>query len=347
MERKLATIRKIDSIEPIDGADRIVLANIGGWKVVTAKDNNFKPNDLCVYFEIDSWIPTKISPYLSKDKTPRIYNGVSGERLNTIKLRGQISQGLIIPINQLNELNELEIIEGLDLTEILGILKWERVMPAHLAGFCEGNFPNYIQKTDQERCQNLKRELIEARDNGSVFEVTVKLDGSSMTIYNNYGKPGVCSRNLELKLEQTGNTFVDVAVDTKLLTNYSIPNYAFQGELIGPGIQDNVEGLIKPEFRVFDIYDIDNQNYLNSKDRLKAIFDYKENYEIDLKHVPIEYETWSIPKEWSDEEIIPNLLKLAEGKNSANNEREGLVFKRNDGKFSFKAISNKFLFNEK
>ena len=100
--RKLASIRKIDAIDPIPGADAIECASVGGWKVVVKK-GEFHPGDLAAYFEIDSWIPTAVAPFLSKGKEPRVYNGVQGERLRTIKLRGQISQGLLLPLDKFVE----------------------------------------------------------------------------------------------------------------------------------------------------------------------------------------------------------------------------------------------------
>ena len=93
-ERKLASIRRIADIQPIEGADAIVVATIDGWKLVVKKDE-FKVGDLALYIEIDSWVPHRLAPFLSKGQEPREYNGVKGERLRTIKLRGQVSQGLL------------------------------------------------------------------------------------------------------------------------------------------------------------------------------------------------------------------------------------------------------------
>jgi RNA ligase (TIGR02306 family) len=95
--RKLATIRRIADIQPIEGADAIEVATVDGWKVVIKK-NEFKVGDLAVYLEIDSWIPHELAPFLSKGQEPREYNGVKGERLRTIKLRGTTSQGLLLKI---------------------------------------------------------------------------------------------------------------------------------------------------------------------------------------------------------------------------------------------------------
>ena len=95
--RKLATIRRIDALTPIDGADAIECATVGGWKVVVKK-GEYTVGDLAVYCEIDSWIPTELAAFLSKGKEPREFEGIKGERLRTVKLRGQLSQGLLLPL---------------------------------------------------------------------------------------------------------------------------------------------------------------------------------------------------------------------------------------------------------
>jgi RNA ligase (TIGR02306 family) len=104
--RKLATIDKISAIRPHPNADAIELATVRGWQVVVKK-SEFKEGDLCVYCEIDSWIPAEIAPFLSKGKEPRLYKGIKGERLRTIKLRNEFSQGLILPISVLEKFGKL------------------------------------------------------------------------------------------------------------------------------------------------------------------------------------------------------------------------------------------------
>lgn len=126
-DRKLATIRKIAAIEPIEGADAIEVAVVDGWKVVVKK-GEFQVGSLAVYLEIDSWVPTELAPFLSKGKEPREYEGIKGERLRTVKLRGQLSQGLLLPLQTVYELPSTTNCDvlGDDVTEALGILKWER-----------------------------------------------------------------------------------------------------------------------------------------------------------------------------------------------------------------------------
>lgn len=104
MERKMATIRKIDDIQPIEGADLIHAVKIGGWTVVAQKSMGYKVGDLVVYCEIDSFIPTEVAPFLTQaGHFPKEYNGIKGERLRTKKLKGVISQGLLLPLDVLYE----------------------------------------------------------------------------------------------------------------------------------------------------------------------------------------------------------------------------------------------------
>lgn len=326
--RKLATIRRIDDIKPIEGADAIECAILGGWTVVIKK-GEYSIGQLAIYIEIDSWVPTELAPFLSKGKEPREYNGIKGERLRTVKLRGQVSQGLLLPTAGQTPLTG----EGDNLTEFLGIQKWEP--PAEFrSADAKGLFPAFIPKTDQERVQNLKKEIEVIFTEQQKFEITEKLDGSSITAYYKDGEVGVCSRNLELKVSQD-NTFWKAANDSGLVKALIAlgRNLAVQGELIGPGIQQNRYKLNKHEIYCFDIFDIDKQQYLNVVDREFITLC------LNIKNVPvINYRTLSSPD-------VMQLLLEAEGKSKLEptTEREGLVYKNMETDFSFKAISNKWL----
>jgi RNA ligase (TIGR02306 family) len=338
--RKMATIRRINAIDPIAGADAIEVATVDGWKVVIKK-GEFKVGDRAVYCEIDCWIPTKLAPFLSKGKEPREYMGVKGERLRTVKLRGQLSQGLLLNLDDvLSFTNSFK--DGDDVSEVLNIGKWEMQVPAQLAGQVKGNFPTAIPKTDQERVQNLIEEINLAVILGHQFEVTEKLEGSSMTVYLIDGEFGVCSRNLDLK-ETEGNAFWSTARKDRIeekLRNNGINNIAIQGELVGPGVQGNIYKLIKPEFRVFDVYDIENGCYLNPDIRRKLIKD------LDLLHVPVLLVDKDLGVGSIDE-----ILQWAEGLSVMGDitgpQREGLVFKQTNGGMTFKAVSNSYLIGEK
>ena len=338
--RKLATIRKIDALRPIPDADAIECAVVGGWTAVVKK-GEFTAGDLAVYCEIDSWIPHALAPFLSKGKEPRVFDGIAGERLRTMKLRGQLSQGLLLPFAIMKPFfDDILFTEGVDVSELLGIVKYEVPIPAQLAGEVKGMFPGWIQKTDQERVQNLKEELDYWLREQHVWEITEKLDGSSMTVYLRDEEFGVCSRNLELKPSETNSLWkVAVRNDLELKLRRANRNLALQGELIGEGIQGNPYKMKGREFFLFDIYDIDASKYLTPAERNAFVEEH------DIKHVPVlafGAELWDTLGINS----IDNILKFAEGKSVMGMigcEREGLVFKSKSMQCSFKAISNKFL----
>lgn len=335
--RKMATLRVIDAIGPIDGADAIEVATVGGWKVVVKK-GEFAVGDRAVYCEIDSWIPTELASFLSKGKEPREFEGVKGERLRTVKLRGQLSQGLLLNLDDvLSGTNSFQ--DGDDVSEVLNIRKWEMPMNAQLAGLVKGTFPSQIPKTDQERVQNLKNEIASAE--GMMFEVTEKLEGSSMTCYLIDGEFGVCSRNMDLKRDEN-NAFWATAiredVEAKMRDTGPDAQFAIQGELIGPGIQNNIYKLSRTEFYVFDVYNIQSGEYLTPVFR-RALIE-----RMGLNHVPLINPNYPIVAS------IDGLLEAAEGASVLSPkriEREGIVFKQVDGGMTFKAISNKYLLGEK
>lgn len=341
--RKLATIRTIDEIRPIEGADAIECAVVGGWTVVVKK-GEYKPGGLAVYCEIDSWIPHELAPFLSKGQDPREYNGVKGERLRTVKLRGTLSQGLLLPIPTGDHFDNgrlaFEVAAGNvkggdDVTEILGIQKWEAPIPAQLAGQVRGNFPTEVPKTDQERVQNLKKEIAQYVQDGDVWEITEKLDGSSCTYYLDLENEfHVCSRNLDLKFDEN-NSFWKVAVSNDVSTRMrglDLHGFALQGELVGEGIQKNRYGLKGQQFFLFDVYDVKQGCFLPPMERRSL------SEELNINHVPVTVEEFVL------EQTVDELLQMAEARSElANTEREGIVFKHSGGQLSFKAISNKFL----
>lgn len=330
--RKLASVRKILDIKNIPNADNIQAYKIDGWWVV-GKKGEFNVGDNVVYFEIDSWIPTELAPFLSKGKEPREYKGIKGERLNTIKLKGQISQGLIMP-------NTTNADIGTDLTEELGITKWEPILNDNGNIKPKGTFPSFIPKTDEERVQNLVNILPTYREKYKNWNITEKLDGTSMTVYHNEGIVGICSRNLELKIEES-NKYTDTVSELNLIEKLLElnANIAIQGELIGPSIQANKYKLSKPEYRVYKIWSINTQSYLS--------WNWVEEL-CELLNLP------TVDKLGFDYNFldldIDGMLLAAEGKSLLNSsiEREGIVVQSiDDPNVSFKVISNRFLLGEK
>jgi RNA ligase (TIGR02306 family) len=338
MERKLASIKKINNIQPIEGADMIELAVVDGWKVVVAKNVGHKIGDMVIYCEIDSFLPIKEEfEFLRKSSYRKLVDGTEGFRLKTIKLRGQISQGLILPISVV-EYTNVGFEVGMDVTNLLGVTKYEPPIPAELSGKVKGLFPSFLRKTDEERVQNLTKEYEEYKSLGRKFYVTEKLDGSSATFYYKDGVFGVCSRNLEL-LETEDNTFWKVARELDLenkMKDFGV-NISLQGELIGEGIQGNPYKIKGQTVKFFNLFDIDLQVYhsLAHLDRALGI--------MGLKMVPIVDEFFKLP------ETIETLLKYADNKSILNPkfDREGIVIRNLDRTISFKVISNKFLLNEK
>ena len=542
MTRKLASIQEILEIRAIPGADAIQHYRINDWWVVD-KINQYKVGDIVVYCEIDSFIKTgEYTAFLSKGKEPKQYKGISGERLRTIKLRGALSQGLILPTAIIpDRVFTVEHI-GEDVTDVLGIVKWELELPAQLAGQVNGTFPSYIPKTDQERCiasgtliqtdhglmtiddivnnhlsvnvlsynhdtheleykpvvgwsrvdfhakqwvkletkstslictsdhevfdatrhyyddagdfsvgfsgvvqydgenvweteviaveylqddyfssklfditvqdnhnffannilvhncQNLKAQIFQTEDTWTLvqndvaentiqrliaagkfrynadnvlerfteaqaqpnahYEVTMKMDGSSITNWFDPSKlePCVASRNYELKVndDNQGNAFVRMHIDSGL--NQVLPiifertgiAYAVQGELMGAGIQGNREMLKFNQLFVFDVFNITEQRYLTPAERksfMEVLYEFPQiNTDIVL-HAPIMHYDVTLAKLGLND--VQDLLNFAEGKSLVNPVREGVVFKRMDGKFSFKAISNTYLIQTK
>jgi RNA ligase (TIGR02306 family) len=237
---------------------------------------------------------------------------------------------------------------GHDLTNQLAIQKWEPPIPAQLQGMMKGNFPYFIPKTDQERCQNLRKDIFETHKD-ETYEVTTKLDGSSMTVYVNDGEVGVCSRNIDLK-ETEGNSFWKATHDQNILyalravSDDNGEDYAIQGELIGEGIQGNPEKLKGQRFYLFDIYSITVGRYLNPQERY-SILDKLNMNGADIEHVPFVNTVCNVTDQFS---TIDELLEFAEGPSlNPQTKREGLVFKSWESDFTFKAIANSYLLKHK
>ena len=348
MERKLSTIRKIKEIVPIEGADAIELALVDGWQVVVAKNVGHKIGDKIVYCEIDSFLPIREEFEFLRKSSFKKMGDQEGFRLKTIKLRNTLSQGLIlpysvIPIAQFSSAYDLP--EGMDVSEMLGIVKYEPPVPAQLAGKVKGSFPSFLRKTDEERIQNLEKEYTEwGVSSKHQFYATEKLDGSSFTCYLKDGVFGVCSRNLDL-LETEDNTFWQVARSLDLENKLKSlgKNICFQGEMIGSGIQGNHYKMKEQTVFFYNIYLINEMEYMGFYDFRQTLMD------LELLSVPVLSLPFQFPADKDGQFSVSVLLKEAEGKSILNSEveREGLVIRSMDRTISFKAISNKFLLGER
>lgn len=343
--RELATIQMIENLLPIDGADKIEVAQIEGWHVVVHK-GEFKIGDLCVYCEIDSILPERPEFEFLRDRKFRI---------KTIRLKGQISQGIAFPLSILDgksfssdtrDIKKYDWHVGQDVTELVGVTKYEPEIPACLSGLAKGTFPSFIPKTDEIRVQNIQSVLTKYK--GTTCYITEKLDGSSVTFFVKDGEFGVCSRNLELK-EDDKNSFWQAAreldIETKL-KKIGI-NIAIQGELVGEGIQGNKLKLKGKSVYFYNAFIIDEYRYLNFMD---FFFLFTEQLELPL--VPILHINF---------ELIDNIDELVHSatQRSMFNEnvwREGIVIRAmeeikcpemfqhtHQTRLSFKVINPEFL----
>ena len=372
MLRKLVSIRRVHSIEPIEGADFIERLVIEGWNVISKK-GEFQKGDLAVYFEIDSFIPDEPRYEFLKDK--KTLNGVEGYRLRTKKLRGVISQGLALPLSLFPEIKNP--IEHDEVTDLLGVVKYEKIIPSNKGDKQPkvSNWPWFIPKTDQERIQNLMEYFDNYKEMS--FEETLKLDGSSMTVYKmskdlNWfqkklnslvvflGMPylkfkdyhfGVCSRNIEL-IEDTQfkKVFINNGIESefdsmnywKVAYKYNLEffvpaGFAVQGEMIGPKIQSNHEKVQELEFYVFDVFDIKYNRYLTPEER-KDFMDWYMPY---VSHVPIVLGNVKIFEQCP---TLDHLMKRVTGESmNPGTVSEGRVYKSVDGKVTFKCVSNEYL----
>jgi RNA ligase (TIGR02306 family) len=343
--RKLASIKRISDITRIPEADKICAYNIGGWTVVDAI-GKYKIDDLVIMIEIDSWVPTTIAPFLTKkDKNPSKYNGVQGEKIRSIKLKGQISQGLLLPMSVLPNPTELKI--GDDVTDLLGIEKYEPPIPAQIVGDAR-SFSWPISKTDETRVQLDDEYGFIERLSGKPYYISLKLDGTSSTFLIDPKDETfhVCGRNYSYKRNDT-HTFWKIAqrynIEQKLRYFWDKGNnrIAIQGEIVGPGIQKNPLGLSVPDLYIFNVIDIADNTRFSLGMSMFIV------QELGLKFVPI------VDKGSSFAYTKTDLLEMAKGKykthfSSAKDsqDREGIVIRSMCGNISFKAINNDFLLKE-
>lgn len=349
--RSQAHIERIAWKKDIENADNIELAGVLGWQCVTGKSNNFNVGDLVIYIEIDSILPssknddgTYVWPEFDFMESRKF-------RVKTIKLKGQLSQGLIMPVSILLDrglVNQEELTEGLDVSELLNIFKYELEIPLNLRGLLKGSFPIHLfPKTDEIRIQNIPNILDHYRNSGITFFATEKLDGTSCTFYVNNDEKGVCGRNVEFKLEGNENNLYVKMFNKYFVNNIALDllnkNIALQGEICGPGIQKNPIGLKSIDFYCYNVYFIDEKRYANFTEWLDICL------KLGVPTVPI-YSYNSCLDGYSVETLLESVNNLHYSI-GAKNLAEGLVFRSYnelycpilEGRLSFKVINNNYL----
>ena len=340
--RKLVTIREISEVKPIPDADFIELVVIMGWQCV-AKKGEFRPGDRCVYFEVDSYLPID-ERFEFLRKTSYRNNEYMGEgfRVKTVKFRGEISQGLALPVSAFPEVSSSA--EGEDVTDILKVTKWEMPEQVGSAGISIGDKPYGIPTTDETRIQSMPDFLENFM--GKPYYISTKMDGTSCTVYVKDGKVGVCGRNNEYK-EDTDTCSMCAYVYKHNIKEKLIAlgeDIALQGEFCGAGIQKNRLNLFEPVLYVFDVIKISDDDRLK-KCGLDEIQDYCGK--LGIESVPIE-ETGD-----SFNYALPELIDRAKGKYVSGQDKEGIVVRTREygrignDKLSFKVINNDFLAKEK
>lgn len=343
MTRKLARIVRIDSITPIKKADAIETAHVGGWTVVVDK-NQFTPGDLAVYFELDSFLPEGNPEWqFLVDKVPSEFNGRVGHILRSVTLRGQCSQGFLCPIAIVPAFIVRAV--GEDVSKELGVIKYEKPIPAELAGKSRGEPPSLVRGTSQERIQNLAEYLLPWQIGGASglnWEVTEKVEGSACSYALLSDEFKACSSNVDF-IEEASNPFWAVArrldIEAKLRAYADGRNLVLQGELVGPGIEGNHYRLKDYEFYLYRVYDASTGILLEPAERRELA------QLLGIPHVPLVDAAFRLSMEVG----MAELLAMADGPSCVNPDtrREGWVFQCNTTRTSFKVISNKYLLNAK
>lgn len=342
MERKLVSVQRVVSIHPIEGADAIEAVQINGWQCV-AKKGEFRVGDLGVYLEIDT-IPPDIPNFqflwTPRGQAPGSVVRPEKYRIRTMRLRGALSQGLLMPLATLGLPGDLA--EGTDLTETLGATKYEPPLPTGM-GEARAPFPRRVPKTDEIRVQSMPAVLDELR--GLPYVITLKMDGTSSTFLIDPDDDSfhACGRNWSIQPGDNCYWAVASSLDLEKRLRAAGP-YAIQGEICGPGVQKNPLGLKRLSLFLFSAWDLEAHRFL-SDGELRALA-----ARLGVEAVAIVEQGESFSHDQA------SLLALAEGKYpGTNNEREGIVIRplqerfspTLNGRLSFKAISNRYLLNER
>lgn len=304
MDKNLATIQIVSELNPIAGADKIEVASMKslGWKCVVRK-GEFGVGDLGCYIQIDTVVPDKPEFAFLKDRSFRV---------KTIRLKKTLSQGLLLPLKTCN-ITFTECVEGIDVSEKIGVKKYEKPIALNMRGVIRGDFPTSIlPKTDEINIKSIPFAIDEMKSK-EVY-ISVKCDGTSATFLNVDGDIQVCSRNLSLK-ETEDNIYWKMYHKYNMKKMFdTIGNYAIQAELIGPSIQKNPMQLSECELAVFNVYDIFNAKYLD----FAEFQNFCQTY--GLQTVPIE-------KVCVFDFTLDQLIEMAVGKYASGKQREGIVIR--------------------
>lgn len=340
--RKLASIQRVWKIEPIEGADRIELAHVEGWQCVVNK-GQFHEMDLGMYFEIDSFLPVRpefefLRP--SSYKNTEIMG--EGFRLQTMRFKGVLSQGLLLPLSTFPELSGATL--GEDVTKQLGVKKWEVEERVTTGGTTIGGLPYDVPHTDETRVQ-AEPDLIKAFS-GLEYYISTKMDGSSHSLSIDENGFHVTGHNFEYKDDGSSDFYEFVKARgyreamQEHFDEYGLSTLTIQGEFCGPGIQKNRLRLTKPEWYVFTIRENGKRVGL---ERMAFICE-----GLGMPMVPVEEIDTDLPSKYPD---VESLLARADGDYPNGGKKEGIVIRptepvycpRISANLSMKVVSNKYL----
>lgn len=348
--RQLASIQKIWKLEPIEGADRIELAHVLGWLCVVKK-GEFKEGDLGVYFEIDSFLPIRPEfEFLRASSYKNTELMGEGFRLKTQEFRGQISQGLVLPMSIVEKEGWHGLPEGTDVTELLGVRKFEMPEMAMSGGTAVGELPGNVPNTDETRIQAMPELLQEF--GGLEYYISTKIDGSSHSVSVDGNGIHYMGHNYEYKPDDKCNFYQHIKKTypalaegmERYMKENGYSSVVVQGEYAGPGIQGNKLRLKAPKWFVFDIRV--NGERVPLDDMLEAA------KKFGLTSVPIEERGKGLSTRYP---TIEALLERADGEYPNGGKKEGIVIRPTKPVYSsllgtdlsMKVINNKYLLKQK
>lgn len=256
-----AFIDTVLAVKDHPNADRLSLATIKGFTCAIPRDA-MAPGDKALYIAPDA----KLDLEKEWAKPFATYLG-KGNRVRTVKLRGVLSEGIVVPLDKLPE----GAAESENVAEFLGISHWEPP-ESYLANM--GNLqirspslPFALQPTDQENVQQIEPDQIL----GKAYAVTRKMDGSSCTVAASVGEDGkindihVTSRRIDLKLD-ADNIYTkatkQLVADLMTATFPGKQRIVIRGEVCGAGInanKPNIDCVGSPTLYIFESYFIDNE----------------------------------------------------------------------------------------
>ena len=339
--RKLVSVQMIKALHPIEGAERIEMADVLGWHVVVQK-GAFKEGEVCLYAEVDSLFPDK--PEFAFLKVNDVMKPVK-----TRRIRGQYSQGVCFPLSLLPPLPTGEVYPiGKDVTDLLGVVKYDppeyytkpisrvsrypdypnmmfilkKILPKGLYTKyftlpALAPLPAVVPKPDETRVQVLQGVLDKYASR--LCYVTEKVDGTATSAYmDDEGVVHVCSKYSDITYNPDDAYWRAWLPHVKWFQKFP-PFTIFQGELCGPKVQSNTLNLSSKRIFLFNVFNAQKGTYLDWT-KLCVVASL-----LGISVVPIIKTDYPLPRN------VDELVTFAMGRSMINplHEREGIVIRVN------------------